>query len=234
LKELAASRVRYGYRRLHILLQREGWRVNHKRVYRIYSEECLSIRTKKPRRHRSARNRVGRAAPQGTNECWSMDFMSDQLFDGRRIRVLTIVDCHSRESLATEARFSFRAAHVVEVLNELVKWRGAPKTIRCDNGPEFVSRVLDQWAYWNKVELDFSRPGKPTDNAFIESFNGRLRAECLNITWFLSLVDARIKLEEWRKDYNEARPHSALGNLTPSEFALNGQKNPDRETGKVA
>ncbi len=141
LKELATSRVRFGYRRLHILLQREGWRVNHKRVYRLYTEECLSIRTKKPRRHRSARNRVGRAVPQVNNECWSMDFMSDQLFDGRRIRVLTIVDCHSRESLATEARFSFRAAHVVEVLSRLVKRRGAPKTIRCDNGPEFVSRT---------------------------------------------------------------------------------------------
>ena len=160
--------------------------------------------------------------------------MSDQLFDGRRIRVLTIVDCHSRESMATEARFSFRAAHVVEVLSRLVKERGAPKTIGVDNGPEFASRMLDQWAYWNKVELDFSRPGKPTDNAFIESFNGSLRAECLNTTWFLSLPDARIKLEVWRRDYNKARPHSALGNLTPSQFVSNGQKNLDEETGKVA
>ena len=222
LKELAASRVRYGYRRLHILLLREGWRINHKRVYRLYTEECLNLRTKRPRRHRSARNRIGRMAPEATNDCWSMDFMSDQLFDGRRIRVLTIVDCHSRESLAVEARFSFRAVNVVDVLSRLVKARGAPKTIRVDNGPEFVSRVLDQWAYWNKVELDFSRPGKPTDNAFIESFNGRLRAECLDTSWFLSLPDARNKLEEWRKDYNEVRPHSALGNLTPCEYRSSG------------
>jgi len=160
--------------------------------------------------------------------------MSDQLFDGRRIRVLTIVDCHSRESLATEARFSFKAVNVVEVLSRLVKGRGTPKSIRVDNGPEFVSRVLDQWAYWNKVELDFSRPGKPTDNAFIESFNGSLRAECLDTSWFLSLPDARRKLEEWRKDYNEARPHSALGNLTPSEYASVGQDNPEENAGKIA
>jgi len=159
--------------------------------------------------------------------------MSGQLFDGRRIRNLTIVDCHSRESLATDAQFSFRAAHVVDVLSKLVKARGTPN-IRCDNGPEFVSRELDQWAYWNKVELDFSRPGKPRDNAFIESFNGKLRAECLNTSWFLSFLDARYKLEEWRRDYNEARPHSALGNLTPNEFISVGRENPDGEAGKVA
>ena len=175
LKELAATRVCFGYRRLHLLLGREGWRVNHKRVYRLYTEEGLNLRTKKPRRHRSARNRVGRELPQATNEIWSMDFMSDQLFDGRKIRVLTIVDCHSRESLATEPGFSLKAAHVVEVLSKLVKDRGAPKTIRVDNGPEFVSLVLDQWAYWNKVELDFSQPGNTTNNAYLEAFNSRLR-----------------------------------------------------------
>jgi putative transposase len=223
LKELAAVRVRYGYRRLHVLLRREGWRVNHKRVYRLYKLQGLGIRVRKPRRHRMARDRVARPQPAAVNACWSMDFVSDQLFDGRRIRVLTIVDCHSRESLVVQPRISFRAVHVVEALARLVQERGAPGSIRCDNGPEFVSRVLDQWAYWNQVQLDFSRPGKPTDNAYIESFNGRLRQECLNTTRFLSLADAEETLEVWRREYNEQRPHTSLGNLTPSEYVAQNQ-----------
>lgn len=234
LKELAAARVRYGYRRLHVLLRREGWQVNHKRIYRLYTQECLSIRTKRPRRHKSSKPRVGRVEVQGINESWSMDFMSDQLFDGRRIRLLTIVDCHSRESLAIEAGFTFKGQHVAEVLSRLVAQRGAPKTIRCDNGPEFVSRVLDQWAYWNKVELDFSRPGKPTDNAFIEAFNSRFRQECLDATWFLSLVDTKEKIETWRRDYNEHRPHSSLGNQSPNEFISSRRASPARQARKVA
>jgi len=234
LKELAAARVRYGYRRLHVLLCREGWQVNHKRIYRLYTQEGLSIRTKRPRRHKSSKPRVGRVEVQGVNESWSMDFMSDQLFDGRRIRLLTIVDCHSRESLAIEAGFPFKGQHVAEVLSRLVAERGAPKTIRCDNGPEFVSRVLDQWAHWNKVELDFSRPGKPTDNAFIEAFNSRFRQECLDATWFLSLVDAKEKIEAWRRDYNEHRPHSSLGNQSPNEFISTRRASPARQATKVA
>ena len=150
--------------------------------------------------------------------------MSDELFNGRRIRVLTIVDDFTRQSLAIEAGQRFRGEDAVAVLERVVRQRGRPQAIRVDNGPEFTSKALDQWAYWNKVELDFSRPGKPTDNAFIESFNGKLRSECLNENWFLSLSDAQAKLTAWRRDYNESRPHSALGNLAPSEYAVLRQK----------
>jgi putative transposase len=153
------------------------------------------------------------------NECWSMDFMSDELFDGRRIRLLTIVDNHTRESLAIYAGQRIRGVEVVQALERIVKDHGKPRTIRVDNGPEFVSKDVDLWVYWNHVTLDFSRPGKPMDNAYIESFNGRFRQECLNGHWFMSLDDAREKVESWRRDYNEERPHSSLGNATPEEFA---------------
>ena len=219
LKELATSRVRYGYRRLHVLLQREGWRANHKRIYRLYSEEGLSIRTRSPRRRRACRYRSGRSEADAMNEVWAMDFVSDRLFDDRSFRILTIVDCHTREALATTARTNFRAYQVTEELDRLARIRGKPRSIRVDNGPEFAGRLLDQWAYLNKVELDFSRPGKPSDNAFVEAFNSRLRQECLNAAWFLSMADARQRIEDWRMDYNDHRPHSALGNLTPSAFA---------------
>ncbi len=219
LKELAAARVRYGYRRLHILLRREGWSVNHKRTYRLYREEGLSIRPKVPRRKRAWRYRQGRPEIGGPNEVWAMDFMSDGLFDGRPFRILTVVDCHTRESLSIVPRVNFRAFQVVEVLDELVRVRGRPKSLRVDNGPEFAGRMLDQWAYLKGVELDFSRPGKPTDNAYIEAFNARFRAECLNASWFLSMADARDRIEQWRRDYNEVRPHTALGGLTPRAYA---------------
>ena len=218
LKELAAVRVRYGYRRLHVLLRREGWPINAKRVYRLYKEEGLSIRPKTPRRRRSSRYRAGRPAIARPNDCWAMDFMADSLANGRAFRILTIVDCHSRESLATVPRPSFRAQQVVEILNGLMQTRGKPHAIRCDNGPEFAGRVLDQWAYGNGVALDFSRPGKPTDNAYIESFNGRLREECLNVHWFEDLTDARAKLQGWKQEYNEERPHRSLKNLTPLQY----------------
>ena len=219
LKELAASRVRYGYRRLHVLLKREGWRANHKRIYRLYNEEGLSIRTRSPKRRRASRYRSGRSQANAMNDVWAMDFVSDRLFDDRSFRILTIVDCHTREALATTARTNFRAYQVTEELDRLARIRGKPRSIRVDNGPEFAGRLLDQWAYLNKVELDFSRPGKPSDNAFVEAFNSRLRQECLNAAWFLSMADARQRIEEWRMDYNDHRPHSALGNLTPSAFA---------------
>ena len=219
LKELAASRVRYGYRRLHILLQREGWPVNHKRTYRLYREEGLSIRSKVPKRKRAWRYRQGRPEIGGANEVWAMDFMADRLFDGRPFRILTVVDCHTRESLAIAPRVNFRAYQVTEALDRLVRERGRPKSLRVDNGPEFAGRMLDQWAYLNGVDIDFSRPGKPTDNAYIEAFNSRLRAECLNTSWFLSMADARDRIEEWRIDYNNDRPHMALGGLTPNAFA---------------
>ena len=219
IRELAAARVRYGYYRIYILLRREGWKINHKRVYRLYRMEGLSMRLKRPRRHVMAAHRQNRPGAGAINENWSMDFVSDALFDGRRIRALTVVDDYSRESLAIEVGQSITAEQVVTVMNRLSAVRGAPKRIRVDNGPEFVSRALDQWAYLHAVTLDFSRPGKPTDNALVESFNGRLRDECLNTSWFLSLDDARRKIEAWRQHYNTSRPHTSLGFVPPSVFA---------------
>ena len=219
LKDLAQDRVSYGYRRLHVLLQREGWAVNHKRVYRLYRQEGLMLRIKKPKRHVSCQRRVERPIAEGIDESWSMDFMSDELFDGRRIRLLTIVDNFTRESMAIEVAASIGGQGVVEVLHRLMEQHRLPRTIRVDHGPEFTSKRLDQWAYLNGVELDFSRPGKPTDNAFIESFNGRFRQECLNENWFLSLEDAEEKVESWRRYYNGGRPRRVLGNLPPRKLA---------------
>jgi putative transposase len=218
IKEMAASRVRYGYRRIHVLLRREGWPVNSKRVYRLYRELGLQLRNKTPKRRVRAKLREGRVRATRANETWAMDFVHDQLATGRKLRVLTIVDTFSRFSPAVEARFNFRGADVVEVLDRLARTVGLPRAIRVDQGTEFVSRDLDLWAYHRSVTLDFSRPGKPTDNAFIESFNGKFRAECLNAHWFMSLDDAQRKCEDWRRDYNEERPHSAIGNKCPIEL----------------
>ena len=218
INEIAATRVRYGYPRIHVLLRREGWVVNRKRVYRIYREEGLSMRLKTPRRRRAVVLR-DRVAADAVNQTWSMDFMADNLADGRKIRLLTIVDNFSRECLALDVAWGFKGTDVAQTLTRIVRDRGKPRFIRCDNGPEFVSKALDQWAYWNKVELDFSRPGKPTDNAFIESFNGRVRQELLNASWFESLERAREMTAAWRAEYNLHRPHRALGNLTPNEYA---------------
>jgi len=157
--------------------------------------------------------------PQQTNETWSMDFMSDQLYSGRSIRMLTLVDNYSRECLALRVGVSLTGEDVVAILNEVIRERGAPRSIQVDNGTEFTSVAMDRWAYWNGVTLDFSRPGKPQDNALIEAFNSRFRQECLNEHWFLSVADAQGKVEAWRKHYNAERPHSALGNLAPEDFA---------------
>jgi putative transposase len=219
IRDLAAARVSYGYRRIHVLLQREGWHVNHKRVYRLYRLEGLLMRPKKPRRHVSCTKRLPRPTASRRDESWSMDFVSDELITGQRIRLLTLVDNFTRESLAIGVGTSFPAHRVVEVLDRLAQQRRLPGTIRVDNGPEFTSRVLDQWAYLRGVQLDFSRPGKPTDNAFIEAFNARLRQECLNESWFLSLDDAEEKVAAWRRHYNTERPHGSLGNLSPEDFA---------------
>jgi putative transposase len=219
IRDIAQSRVSYGYRRIHVMLKREGWKINHKRVYRIYKQEGLMMRPKRPRRHVSACRRMERPTATHPNECWSMDFMSDGLYNGQRIRLLTLVDNFTRESPAIEIDEHLGGQAVVEVLMRVSSVRGVPQKIRVDNGPEFTSKRLDQWAYLNKVELDFSRPGKPTDNAFIEAFNGRCREECLNQSWFLSLEDAREKVEAWRQEYNCTRPHGALENLAPMEFA---------------
>ena len=231
IREIAETRVRYGYRRIHVLLRREGWRINHKRTYRLYCEEGLQMRNKTPKRRVSAKLRDDRRPATAANECWAMDFMADQLFSGRRIRVLTIVDIFSKVSPAIGVGATYKGHDVVATLELAVQNHGCPKRIRVDNGPEFISRDLDLWAYSNGVVLDFSRPharqamlaspkgGKPTDNAYIEAFNSRFRQECLNASWFLSLEDARSKIETWRVEYNNVRPHTAIGHLTPAEFA---------------
>ena len=219
LKELAAVRVRYGYLRLHVLLRREGWQVNHKKVYRIYCEEGLNLRSKRPRRRRAAAHRLARPENRAVNQCWSMDFVADNLFNGRRIRALTVVDNFTRECLAIHVEQSIRGEHVVDIMERLkLGEQRIPLRIQVDNGSEFISKALDKWAYENRVTLDFSRPGKPTDNPFIESFNGSFRDECLNTNWFLSLDDAKEKIETWRMEYNQYRPHSSLNDLTPEEF----------------
>ena len=219
LRELAGERRQFGYRRLHIMLVREGQMVNHKRVYRLYQEEGLSVR-KRARKRVSREARVPLAAPIGPNQLWSLDFVSDTLSWGRKIRMLTVVDAFSRESLAIEVDTSLPGVRVARVLDRIVCERGAPAAISLDNGPELTSRALDQWAYERGVRLRFIDPGKPQQNGYIESFNGKLRDECLNEHWFLSLPHARSLIEDWRLDYNLNRPHSSLGNLTPEEFRL--------------
>ena len=215
---LAAERRRFGYRRLWVLLRREGFEVNHKRVYRLYREEGLAVRRRK-RKRMAGVARVPMPAPQHRNERWSMDFVSDALGNGRRIRVLTVIDDFTRECLATEVDTSLPGLRVARVLDRLALERGLPESITVDNGPEFAGKTLDAWAYAHGVHLHFIDPGKPVQNAFIESFNGRLRDECLNEHWFMSLPAARSIVEAWREDYNAVRPHSALGNRTPEEFA---------------
>jgi putative transposase len=214
----ARERTRYGYRRIHVLLRREGWAVNRKRVYRIYREEELSVRRRK-RKQVAAAPRQALVVPSQANERWSIDFMSDTLADGRAFRTFNVVDDFTREAIAIEVGRSIPGARVVRVLERLATGRGLPRAIVLDNGPEFTSRVLDQWAYGAGVELRFIQPGKPVQNAFVESFNGKFRDECLNQSWFLSLSDAIQSIAAWRLDYNRHRPHSALGNLTPEEFA---------------
>jgi putative transposase len=215
IREICQTRVRYGYRRVHVLLRREGRPINQKRTRRIYRELGLQLRNKTPKRRVKAKLRDDRRPATRSNETWAMDFVHDQLATGRKVRVLTIVDTFSRFSPALEPRLTFRGTDVVEILEGVCKQVGFPATIRLDQGSEFVSRELDLWAYQRGVTLDFSRPGKPTDNAFIEAFNGRFRAECLNAHWFMSLADAREKVEDWRKYYNEDRPHGAIGNKPP-------------------
>lgn len=218
LRELAQARPRFGYLRLHVLLRREGWVINKKRVHRLYREEGLTVRLTR-RRKRASHLRIVPPPPQQANERWSMDFVADTLLDGRRFRALTVVDNWSRHSQLIEVDFTLTGAKVVSALERVAKHRGYPRMITVDNGSEFASKALDAWAYAHGVKLDFIRPGKPMENAVIESFNGRFRDECLNAQVFVSLHDARQKIEAWRFDYNEHRPHGSLGDLTPREFA---------------
>jgi putative transposase len=219
LLELAAERPRFGYRRLHVLLEREGWQINRKRVYRVYRELGLAVRRKKRKRVAQA-NRLPRIVPIRANVQWSMDFMRDTLSSGRVSRTLNVVDDATRECLAIEVDTSLSGVRTARVLDRIARRRGCyPYRLVLDNGPECTSKALDQWAHERGVELAFIRPGKPIENCFVESFNGRFRDECLNLHWFTSLNDARHRIEAWRVDYNHGRPHSALGDLTPKSFA---------------
>lgn len=223
LRALASARPRFGYKRLHLLLQREGYGVNLKRVYRLYREEQLLVRPLR-RRKRVAVPRVQLAPVTRVNERWGMDFIHDSCTDGRRFRCLTIVDECSRECPHIEVGTSLPATRVIAVLDALAAEHGLPASIIVDHGPEFISRALDIWAYRQGVQLVFIRPGKPTENAYIESFHSRFRDECLSAHWFLDLADARFHIEAWRRDYNEVRPHTSLGMCTPAEKARNEQQ----------
>ncbi|MFC1962393.1 IS3 family transposase [Chloroflexota bacterium] len=218
MRELAGQRKRFGSPRLHILLKREVLVINHKRTERIYREEGLALRRKR-RRKGAAGARVVMPSPQRTNERWSMDFVTDSIVTGWRFRALAIVDDYSRECPAIEVDTSLGGRRVVGVLNRLAEKRGLPEVITPDNGPEFTGRVLDEWAYRKGVKLNFIRPGKPVENAFAESFIGRLRDKCLNTNWFINLKHARDIIEDWRIDYNQVRPHSSLKGRTPMEYA---------------
>lgn len=232
LVELAGERRRFGYRRLHALVRREGVLANHKRIYRLYSDAGLSVRRRK-KRHGVAVERLALELPSSPNQVWSMDFVSDALANGRRIKVLTIVDDFSKEAIDLAVDFGISGHYVTRVLDQAARFRGYPKAIRTDQGPEFTGKALDQWAYQHGVQHKLIQAGKPTQNAFIESFNGRFRDECLNDHWFTSLPQARILIAAWRRDYNQHRPHSSLDYLTPAEFAAKHRaSDPDAPVGE--
>lgn len=214
LRALAGERPRWGYQRLHVLLRREGVRINHKLVLRLYREEGLAIRRRRGRK-RVAMPRVPLPRPSGRNERWSMDFVSDALADGRVFRCFTVVDDYSREAVAIVAGHSLPGARVIQILEQLAVARGLPRSIGCDNGPEFAGKALDLWAHQRGVALQFIRPGKPIENAFIESFNGKFRDECLSLHWVHSLTDAQHVIDAWRADYNTIRPHRSLQQHAP-------------------
>ena len=219
LKELACTYVRYGYRRLTVLLRREGWKVNAKRIYRLYTEEGLIVRTKRCKKM-ARRQRIAMPGAIRPGQCWSMDFVSEKLADGRGFRILTVVDQFTRECVLLEAERSMSGAKVVEALQRVIDGEAAaPESITCDNGSEFAGRALETWAMKRGVQLVFIRPGRPVENGFIESFNGRLRDEFLNVEWFVSLEEVRHKLAAWRHHYNHQRPHSALQDRTPATVA---------------
>ena len=223
MRELAHQRRRFGCPRIHLLLQREGLVVNHKRTERIYREEGLSLRKRK-RKNTAAMTRVILSVPERPNERWSMDFVTYSLVTGRRFRALVIIDDYSRECPAIEVDTSLGGCRVVQVLERTAESRGLPEVITLDNGPEFAGKALDEWAYSTGVKLNFIRPGKPIENAYAESFIGRLRDECLNENWFLSLKDARDIIESWPIDYSDDGSHGSLGGLAPGEYVENRAK----------
>lgn len=217
LKVLAAARPRWGQERLHVLVRRQGYLVNHKRTERLYRELGLSLRLRK-RSKRASFVRVPAALPDGPNQRWSMDFVADQLVTGQRLRCFTVVDDFTKESPGILVARSIGGQTVADFFDQLARTRSLPEVVVCDNGPEFTSMALDRWADRHHVKLSFIQPGKPQQNGFIESFNGKLRVECLNEQLFYDLADARAKIEAWRQDYNENRPHRSLGQRTPAEF----------------
>jgi putative transposase len=219
IRELAQARPRFGYVRIWIMLRREGWRDNKKRIHRLYRLEGLQVRMRARRKKRLSVHRGAAPPTSGRDQAWSMDFVHDQLVTGRAFRVLTVIDQWSRESVLMEANVALTGSSVVTALEALSAHRPLPKAITVDHGTEFTSKALDEWAYRRGVTLDFIRPGKPVENAFIESFNGRLRDECLNVYAFESIAHAQAIINAWRADYNHHRPHGALGHLTPSEYA---------------
>jgi putative transposase len=229
LKELAEQRRRSGCQMFHGIMKREGLVKNHKRTERIYKEERLSL-TIRRRKKRASCARVDIPRAEKKNELWGLDFMHDSMGQGRKLRILPIIDTYTKECHRIEVDRSIGGRRVTEVLSEVASMQGLPENIVVDNGPEFISNAMDEWAYTREVTLHFIRPGKPVDNAFMESFNARLREECLNLNWFRSIEHARRVIEEWRIDYNETRPHSSLGFLTPKEFA---EKEKEDFTGKL-
>ena len=232
IREIAQARPRFGYVRIWIMLRREGWPDNKKRVHRLYRLEGLQVRLRARRKKRLSLHRGAVPPARGRNEYWSMDFVHDQLVTGRAFRVLTVIDQWSRESVLLEANVALTGRSVVEALEAVAAHRPLPKAITVDHGTEFTSNALDEWAYRRGVTLDFIRPGKPVENAFIESFNGRLRDECLNVYSFESIAHDQDLIEEWRRDYNDRRPHGALGHLTPSEYAERSQQH-DAEAARL-
>ncbi len=217
LTQLAQQHPRYGYRRLWVLVRRGGEAANHKRVHRLYREAGLILRRKK-RRH-LMRQKAVFAKVQASNEEWALDFATDALASHRHLRILSVVDVFTRECLALEPDTSLGSVRVIRVLEQIIAERGAPQRIRTDNGPEFTSRCFIAWCLDRRIELVHIRPGKPVENAYVESFHGRLREECLQVSWFRNLFDARRQIETWRRHYNTDRPHSSLGYRTPLEFA---------------
>jgi len=216
--DLVHARRRFGYRRIHDLLRREGVRANHKRVYRLYRESALSVR--KPRRRKLVLvDRQVLSAASRPNEIWSIDFVMDALSNGRRIKCLTVVDDFTRECLDIAVDYGTSGEYVTHVLDRVGQFRGMPRAIRTDRGPEFTSRAMDRWAFGKGIDLKFIAAGKPTQNAYIKSFNGKFRDQCLNDQNFTNLAHARALIAQWRRDYNEARPHSSLERMPPAEFA---------------
>ncbi len=216
--EIAPARVRYGYREIRVRLNREGWKVGKYLVCQLYKEEGLTLCQRLRRRRQVPVRQRKRGKPTASKEVWSLDFVADQLADGRQLRTLTVVDLFTRDSVASEVGESLKGEDVVKALNRIKAQRGVPKMLFCDDVSEFSNQPMDLWAYQTGVQIDFSRPGKPTDNAHVESLNGTFQQGCLNTQWFVTLAEVKKRIEAWRKEYTESRPHRARGKKTPNEF----------------